>query len=325
MNVENLELFKLNLNSLIDTPLELITRTKELGTDFDFSSLTENVVIVKKIATRVLLIDFSLLTDEKLDEFSQSFNLLHEGLKWISEFKVDDPNYRYDVIQRRRDLINDCKIRINKFSTLILPYLSLKNDDVNADLNNQKIEAEKIFATIKKIGDNAKLQFDAQSIITSASGINIHSEIFKNQSKTYRNNANIWLGFVIVILICILIFGLFLLNLPVPNSQIEIIYSSVARIIILTSLFYGLNICNKNVKSFRHNSIMNKHRENALMSFQTFTTSTEDQMTKNSILMEATRTIYGIQNTGFADSDKDSDNPIKVIEILKNITKSPSN
>ncbi len=61
------------------------------------------------------------------------------------------------------------------------------------------------------------------------------------------------------------------------------------------------------------------------MSFQTFTTSTEDEMTKNSILLEATRTIYGIQNTGFGDSDNDPENPIKVIEILKNITKPSGN
>lgn len=325
MNSQNLDVFKHNLNTLIQTPIEIITRTRELGTHLDFSSITEHIESAKKIASKALLIDFSLLNDEKLNQFNQTFNQVLAVLKQIMEFKVEDPNNQNDPIQRRNRLIDIFKSNIIAFSDTILPFLSLVTYDVEAVLNSQKMEADKLLALIREQNILANKQLEAQSKVVSNTGINAHSNIFKDQSDAYRNNANIWLGFAIAILLAILCFGFYLLHDKAPVNQIEIIYSSVARIIILTSLFYALNICNKNVKSFRHNSILNKHRHNALMSFQTFTTSTEDEMTKNSILLEATRTIYGIQNTGFGDSDNDPENPIKVIEILKNITKPSGN
>lgn len=324
MNNNYLETFKYNLTSLIETPLEKFTRTNELGTEIDFSSLSSEIQYLQRISKRALQIDYSLINDQKIEQFNNVCDQVLAILSQISKFKVTDPNNQNDPILRRNKLIEACKNNINTFSEIILPYLSIINDDIKSELYSQKIEAEKIIATLIEQNKTANSLLEAQSKVVSNTGVQIHSNIFDEQSKIYQKNANIWLGFAIVILIGIFIFGIYLLQGPIPENQISIIYFSVARIIILTSLFYALNICNKNVKSFRHNSILNKHRHNALMSFQTFTTSSEDEMTKNSILLEATRTIYGIQSTGFGDSDTESENPIKVIEILKNITKSPN-
>ncbi len=324
MNNDLLETFKYNLTALIETPLEKFTRTNELGTEIDFSSLSSEIQYLQRIAKRALQIDYSLINVQKIEQFNSTYNPVLAILSQISKFKVTDPNNQNDPIQRRNNMIETCKNNINTFSEIILPYLSIINDDIKSELYSQKMEAEKIIATLIEQNKTANLLLEAQSKVVSNTGVQIHSNIFNEQSEVYQKNANIWLGFAIAILIGILIFGVCLLYGPVPKNQISIIYSSVARIIILASLFYALKICTKNVKSYRHNSILNKHRHNALMSFQTFTTSSEDEMTKNSILLEATRTIYGIQSTGFGDSDTDSENPIKVIEILKNITKSPN-
>jgi hypothetical protein len=325
MHKDFLDTLKGQLTTLIETPLETITRTKELGTEIDFSSLSSHIQYAQRIAKRALQIDYSLLNNEKVTQFASVLSPVLTTLNQISKFEVNDLNDKSDPIQRRDKMIETCKNNINTFSEIILPYLSLIIDDVKVELNSQKLEAEKIIASILDKSNIAKSLLEAQSKVVSNTGIIVHSNIFKEQSETYRKNANVWLGFAIAILFGIFLFGFNLLNRPpMPENQISIIYFSVARIIILTSLFYALNICNKNVKSFRHNSILNKHRHNALMSFQTFTTSSDDEMTKNSILLEATRTIYGIQNTGFGDSDNESENPIKVIEILKNITKTSS-
>lgn len=42
-----------------------------------------------------------------------------------------------------------------------------------------------------------------------------------------------------------------------------------------------------------------------------------DAQTKSAVLLEATHTIFGHQNTGFTADEKDSDMPNKIIEILK--------
>ena len=75
----------------------------------------------------------------------------------------------------------------------------------------------------------------------------------------------------------------------------------------------------KNCKSSKHNQILNKHRENALASFQAFIeVPTANKETKNAVLLEATRRIFGAQQTGYVVTEND-DSPNKIIEIIKTI------
>ena len=130
MNNELLDTFKQNLTLLSQMPLEKVTRTNELGTEMDFSLLSSQFLYVQKIASRALQIDYSLLNDTKLKQITQVFDQVIAILNQIAKFKVTDANNQGDPIQRRDRMIVTCKDSINAFSEIILPYLSLINDDV---------------------------------------------------------------------------------------------------------------------------------------------------------------------------------------------------
>jgi len=109
-----------------------------------------------------------------------------------------------------------------------------------------------------------------------------------------------------------------------PDSKAtnaEIVQFSIAKIVVLSALFYGLSICNRNYKAHRHNSTLNKHRQNALSTFETFAKAAgADNQTKNAVLIEATHTIFSNQQTGYLSSEKDNDSSNKIVEIIKNVT-----
>ena len=182
MNNELLDTFKQNLTFLSQMPLEKVTRTNELGTEMDFSLLSSQFLYVQKIASRALQIDYSLLNDNKLDQITQVFDQVIAILNQIAKFKVSDANNQGDPIQRRDRMIETCKNNINTFSEIILPYLSLINDDIKIKLNDQKLEAEKIIATLIEQNKTANSLLEAQSKVVSNTGVQIHSNIFKKQS-----------------------------------------------------------------------------------------------------------------------------------------------
>jgi hypothetical protein len=85
-------------------------------------------------------------------------------------------------------------------------------------------------------------------------------------------------------------------------------------------LLIFLSFCIKNFRANKHNEVLNKHKQNALSTFETFVkTAGEDKSIKNAILLETTHSIFSSQNTGYTSSEKDIESN-KIIEIIKNIT-----
>jgi len=67
-----------------------------------------------------------------------------------------------------------------------------------------------------------------------------------------------------------------------------------------------------------HNFVVNKHRQNALSTFQAFSEATiNDPDTKNAILLQATQCIFSPQPSGFINKENEQENSNKIIEIFK--------
>lgn len=75
-----------------------------------------------------------------------------------------------------------------------------------------------------------------------------------------------------------------------------------------------------------HLSTVNRHRALSLQTFQAFSHAASDESTKNAVLMEATRAVFGSVPTGFLDAKAgSSDGDLKIVEVAKTLgTKSSS-
>src|SRR6202035_769155 len=107
---------------------------------------------------------------------------------------------------------------------------------------------------------------------------------------------------------------------PVPTSLT--LQLTIAKVILFTIGLSAAYWSARVYRSHRHNSIVNRHRANALTSFEQFVVSTEDKEVKNAILLQTTTCIYAPQPTGFSSSnDTDGDSSLKVLEIIRNFQK----
>jgi len=221
-------------------------------------------------------------------------------------------NHFYSIIESAIQLIFS-----KKFSGLGKELESFREiiENLNTGIAEKEKEAQRLLTTISQL--------------PTKQHIDSYSKMFEIQADSFKKTSEKWLigvasclgGIVLVAIVSLIIFMFVDFS---EKSVSQIVQINISKVLLITVLFYGLAICNKNYKSSKHHEILNMHRSNALASFQAFAESpSADSDTKNAVLLEATKTIYGIQQTGYVPAEND-DSPNKVVELIQTIQSSKS-
>jgi hypothetical protein len=156
-------------------------------------------------------------------------------------------------------------------------------------------------------------------------GVAKYALIFQAESTTHGNLAFRWLLAIVIVLFGTLAYvfnvayGLDGIKDIIQTNNNYVILLITSRILIFTVLTIGVTVCIRNYKAHKHNEVLNKHRYNALVTFETFTTGASgDPQTKSAVLLEATHTIFSNQNTGYGN-EGEVEAVSKIIEIVKDI------
>ena len=95
--------------------------------------------------------------------------------------------------------------------------------------------------------------------------------------------------------------------------------TTVMKVVVLSTAFTLAVACSRIYRSHRHNFIVNRHRRNALRTFQAFANAPEaDAQTKSAVLLEATKCIFSQQATVYISSEQDAQ-PSQILEIVRQL------
>ena len=235
--------------------------------------------------------------------------------------KDDKPNIDENRKRLRESLQKDLPEFIAAIESGISNIISQSFYERNKIVEDLSGKTTSLHTQTEELQEQTKKILDELSMLPTKLQVSNYSELFGIDSDHFRRTANWWLTSTIACLAGII--GLSFAHSYAVYSDTfsnmnmnDIIQINISKILILSALFYALSICNKNYKMNKHNQILNKHRKNALSSFQAFVGSpSADETTKNAVLLEATRTIYGTQQTGYMNVEAD-DSPIKIIELI---------
>lgn len=99
-------------------------------------------------------------------------------------------------------------------------------------------------------------------------------------------------------------------------TAMQLIQAAIPRLLIVFILTFGMIWSAKNFTSSAHNYVVNRHRRNALASFQTFVEGASKPDVKDAVLMQATHAIFTPQDSGFAKGEVP--NPAsQVVEVFR--------
>lgn len=322
------EQLKNKLQQFLTIPIDQLTREPQLGQQLSFKSSEGLFIRIIELFKRVNTVELLDVPYNILNGFNGQ---LDHAISVFDQIKSFNPATNNPVDQRN-SLIAQLENQYESYHSTAIPILTTgllnsndlslertKLNDALAELEKEKEktkkESERYLAEIKDVLDKA-----TQAAVEV--GVAQHNMIFKEEAIEHKKLSDKWLRWTIGVLVAITLVGIGLLFVkPSEEGTHFLIHFTITKVVILTVMFYALAICTRNYKAHKHNSILNKHRQNALNTFETFSKAAgTDTQTKNAVLLEATHTIFSNQQTGYLNQDGESDSPNRIIEIIRNST-----
>jgi plasmid stabilization system protein ParE len=177
----------------------------------------------------------------------------------------------------------------------------------------------KVLEEAERHGTEIKNILATSRTAVSEIGAEKHAQEFSNLCKNYQKRANRWLAFTILaaVLFAVLVIASGYWTFSIPRDEYgKLAQVVVGKVLLLGVAYYLIVFCSRSYRANAHLAAINLHRATALQVFKTFAESSDDEQTKNAILLETTRCIYSHTSTGFLTGE-DPSSPVQVVEILK--------
>jgi hypothetical protein len=136
---------------------------------------------------------------------------------------------------------------------------------------------------------------------------------FKAESDLHEDLAKRWRTWTIATAVVLVIYAavsavVHKVDYIRPDNAYETAQLIVSKVLIFVVIAFVLALSARNFLSHTHNSIVNRHRQNALLTFQTLADSTRSDASKDVVLQHASACIFTPQETGYVRPGK-SDGP----------------
>jgi hypothetical protein len=178
-------------------------------------------------------------------------------------------------------------------------------------------------------------------------GVAAQATAFDKEAHSALIASRIWLGVTITGIIAgiIVVYCLFLSDVPssqraantarvgqsatntvAPPDAVEskvitatLLQQTIARILIVTLVYTAVVWCGRNYFASRHNYTVNRHRANAMQTFQAFVAGSEDLATRDFILRQAAQCAFSPQQSGYLkDESLPTPGPAsQIIDMIK--------
>lgn len=320
---------KEGLSKISEYKIADIIQEKKLGSQFSFKEAEPSILNVLSLFKRVNTEELATIPFNLLNTFNGQ---LQDAISRIDQMIAFNAN-QGNPVQQRNSLIQNIQNKYDAYFQHTMPIITSQMLNSN-DLSIQQAKYNQIIEELEKQKEedakkSAKYLEEMERALKSAqdsaakSGVTKYSALFKDESEIHKSEASFWLKCTIGIIALIVVASVILIvYFPDTNTASgQIVQYTVSKIIILSALFYGLNLCNKNFKAHKHNEVVNKHRQNALATFETFSNAAgSDIQTKNAVLIEATKTIFSNQQTGYLTNSSETESSNKIVEIIKGVS-----
>ncbi|MDO8961490.1 MAG: hypothetical protein Q7V02_05280 [Methylophilus sp.] len=310
--------------------IEKLKRT-DLGEKLSFEIAYSDIERVVNFYKKLLDCDLKNLPHVTMSQVASTGKATIDVLSKIGTF---DPEKSGNPFPERAQLITQLRDRWESDFPTVSPVLAYATKS-SADFQRLEREARGTLSQLSE--DKSEFSKTSEGILgemrsalhqvqeaASEAGISQHATHFNTEANTARKMAIIWListitlGFITVLYIVLHVEPI--ISELTEVTALKLVQYSIPRIIIIFVLTFGMVWSAKNFTSNVHNFVVNRHRKNALASFQTFVAGASNQEIKDAVLLQATHAIFMPQDSGYTKSD--TTNPTsQIVEVFRGIGK----
>lgn len=247
----------------------------------------------------------------------------------VRNFSIE--KHPQNTIQARDEIINQVRDKYDSVYQVVTPQIAYsvrKGTDFEAlerearqTLQNIKTTQEEQIKSTKALEGEVNGIVDSIRRAAAEVGVAQHSIHFKSESDCHAKAGFWWLVATVFIAVFTLAFGGYTVwyysTRSVALDSAQSLQLAVAKIILFSVLYLAMVWVGRNYRAHRHNYIVNKHRQNALSTFETFVKAATDEQTKNAVLLQATQSIFAPQVSGYLGKESEGQPSSQVLEIIR--------
>lgn len=248
----------------------------------------------------LLILPIDNIPDDAKREIIESSLQIQKRINLIRSFNVNIDD-SYVVGQDKGQVVGELKKKVDDFYTTTqkwIPYLFCLKGDAQTDKLTSVVEDA--YAKKSEIEEITR----AAKVASASAGVAHFTADFSDQATDLSRKAKWWLcGTGIFFLITLAVAFSFLFYDIDPKNGYAAVHVITTKLIILSVLFSATFWCGRIYKIFGHQVTINKHRANSLRTFQAFVLATNNDETRDAVLMETTKSIFGSAPTGYLDEE----------------------
>lgn len=286
---------------------------EDLGSELKFTNAIEPAKRLIELFKQIPLSILSVFPDQELQKILKQSDATYNRFDEILEFSIGGQS-EGNLLQKRDSIIQNLVNSYDQNFTVLSPIISYASSQA-IDFNRLEQQGR---ATIQAVEDKARklnesLEDQSQKANTivdqirktaAEQGVSQQSSYFKNEAEKNASDAYKWQLITIgiaVLLAALAISSVFLYErgfLVADNlhSSLHLIFS---KILIFGTITYLLVISARNFLSYKHNETINRHRLNALLTFQALVEASRSEETQDIVLSHAASCIFSPQPTGY--------------------------
>ncbi|MEZ6960647.1 MULTISPECIES: hypothetical protein [unclassified Aeromonas] len=304
-----------------------LARESELGQKLNFSEAISYAKLLIDLYNRLSTTALQDFPDDGLTKIRDNSN---------SHFKIFSQILDFDLEQQsptsaRTSLISSLKNAYQPAFQALHPYISYSlhrsadfqrlDSDARATLQAIEDKSEKIANKLSRHEKDASDVLNEIRRVAAEEGVTKQASHFNAEYNLHLDEAKKWQGYSVKLSIALglfAFFSLFIHKIPFlkPESTYDAIQLSISKFLIFSVMAYMLFLSAKNFLNHKHNAIINKHRQNALMTHSALVEASGNDGIRDAVLLQAASCIFSPQSTGYASSDNDISNQKSVVEIL---------
>lgn len=268
------------------------------------------------------------LPSNELTQVKSQANSIYQLFEQILSFDVNEG----DVRNRQTQAIDKVNAAYQGVFSKLFPLISYSMART-VDFNQLETQGRATVQTIKDQTDALMAELEEQKNQASAildevrqaaaeQGVSQQAVYFRDEADSHKSEAVLWRKRTIGVAIAVGLYGvttLFLHKVPFlsPENTYETVQFTVGKLLVFFVLTYMLALCSKNFLSNRHNEIVNRHRQNALMTYKALVDAGGTPEARDVILNHAAASIYRLHETDYTKpSDGSGSSSSSIIEML---------
>lgn len=190
-----------------------------------------------------------------------------------------------------------------------------------------KDQAGKTAEQMQEQAEQAQHALDEIRRVAAEQGVSQQAIYFKDEATLHENAAKDWrtgtvragqylAGFALLTIVLAYIPAL------QPENNIQAFQIATGKILFFGVLAYWLGLCAKNFMAHQHNQVINRHRENALKTFQALAEGAGNPDNKDIVLTHAAQCIFSPQDTGYTKNSGTGEGASSIRSVVEVLPKS---